>query len=62
MGAPIDPRTQRIMPGFGATDKVETWVSFIIEGYGANGAAFCLSATHDTLRIVTAMSEQFQLS
>ena len=61
MGAPIDPRTQRIVPTPGVT-KIETWVSFNIQGYGVNAAAFCAEACKNVRRIATEMSEQFGLS
>ncbi len=31
MGAPIDPRTQHIIPTQNVTEEIETWVSFIFE-------------------------------
>ncbi len=62
MGAPIDPRTQRIVPTPGVTEKVEIWVSFEIQGYGVNAAGFCTEACRDVRRIATDMSEKFGLS
>ncbi len=62
MGAPIDPATQRIMPTPGVTERVERWVSFVIEGHGVNAAGFCNEACAKTRRIVTEMTDQFGLS
>lgn len=44
LGAPIDPRTQRIVPTPGITEKLEIWVSFILEGYNVNALGFCKEA------------------
>lgn len=41
MGAPIDPRTQRIAPTPGVTERVEIWVSFVIDGHNVNASSFC---------------------
>lgn len=61
MGAPVDPRTQRIMPIEGITERIETWVSFIIEGHNVNALAFCKESCKETRRIMTEMSLQFEL-
>jgi hypothetical protein len=61
-GAPLDPRTQRIVPTPGVTERLETWVSFNIEGYNVNAAAFCTAACRDVRRIATEMSDRFGLS
>jgi len=44
LGAPIDPRTQRIVPTPRVTEKLEIWVSFILEGYEVNALGFCKEA------------------
>jgi len=48
MGAPVDPRTQRIVPTPGVTEQVEIWVSFVLEGYGVNALGFCRKACQKT--------------
>jgi hypothetical protein len=62
MGAPIDPRTQRIVPTPGVTEKVEIWVSFLIDGHGVNAAGFCKEASRETRRFVQEMTDLFSLS
>lgn len=61
MGAPIDPRTQRIVPTAGVTETLETWVSFIVEGHNVNALGFCQRAAKEVRLIVTEMSERFGL-
>ena len=61
-GAPIDPRTQRIIPTPGVTERVELWVSFIINGHNTNAAGLCKEACAGTRRITTEMSDKFGLS
>jgi hypothetical protein len=62
MGAPIDPATQRIVPIPGVTERIENWVSFIIDGHNVNAAGFLKEATHETRRIVQEMTDKFSLS
>jgi hypothetical protein len=62
MGAPIDPRTQRIVPTPGVTEKIETWVNFEIQDYGVNAAEFCTDACREVRRVATEMSQKFSLS
>ena len=62
MGAPIDPTTQRIMSTPGVTETIETWVSFVIEGYGVNAAGFCADACRSTRQIAEEMTARFRLS
>ena len=59
MGAPVDPLTQRILPTAGVTEKVETWVSFVIEGHGVNALTFSTRACEQVRQIAEAMSGQF---
>lgn len=61
VGASIDPSTQRIVPTPGVTEKVEVWVSFLIQGYNVDAVAFCRNACDETRSIVTQMSERFFL-
>jgi hypothetical protein len=62
MGVPIDPQTQRVVPSSDVTERIETWVSFTIDGHGVNAAVFCKQACHETRRIVQEMTDQFGLS
>ncbi len=55
MGAPVDPRTQRIIPTPGVTEQVEIWVSFIFEGRGVNSLIFCKEASQKTRKLVQEM-------
>jgi hypothetical protein len=62
MGASVDPRTQRIVPTPGVTEKIEVWVGFEIQGYGVNAAGFCTEACREVRRIAVEMSERFGLA
>lgn len=55
LGAPIDPRTQRIVPTPGITEKLEIWVSFILEGYNVNALGFCKEAYQKTRLLIEEM-------
>lgn len=61
VGAPIDPATQRIVPTQGVTERVENWVSFEIEGYRVNAAAFTKDACREVRCIVQEMTDRFGL-
>jgi hypothetical protein len=61
-GALMNPRTQRIVPTLGVTERIETWVRFIIEGYDVNPAIFVKVAAIQTRRIVQEMTDRFGLS
>lgn len=61
MGAPIDPRTQRIVPTPGVTEQVEIWVSFILEGYGVSALGFCKEACQKTRVLIEEMVNLLQL-
>ena len=56
MGAPVDPRTQRIVPTPGITEQVEIWVSFVLEGYGVNGLGFCKEVCQKTHALIEDMT------
>ncbi len=60
-GALVDPRTQRIIPTDGVTERVELWVSFVISSHNINAAGLCKEACAGTRRIATEMSDQFAL-
>jgi hypothetical protein len=62
MGAPIDPLTQPIIPTPGHSQRVEIWVSFLIDGHGVDAGGFCKEACQETRRIVQEMTERFGLS
>ena len=62
MGAPVDPRTQRIVPTPGVVERVETWVAFIISTHNVNAAWLCREACAGTRRVATEMSDRFGLS
>ncbi len=57
VGAPIDPRAQRIVPTPGVTEQVEIWVSFIFDGYGINALGFCKEAFEKTRALIEEMVE-----
>ncbi len=60
-GVPVDPRTQRIVPNSALTERIETWVSFVISGHDVNALGFCDEACRETRRIVEEMSTLFGL-
>src|SRR5262249_15090927 len=59
MGAPIDPATQRVVPGMGVVDREEIWVSFKLEGYAVDAAEFCRQACTKTRQIAVEMTNKF---
>lgn len=61
MGAPVDPRTQRIVPTHGLDEKIETWVSFVVTGHNVNAAGLCTAACAGTRRIASEMTSKFGL-
>ncbi len=61
MGAPVDPRTQRIVPTPGVTEQVEIWVSFIFDDYGVSALAFCKEACQKTHGLIEEMVNLLQL-
>lgn len=60
-GVPINPITQRIVPTEGVTERLEIWISFIINGYGVNALTFCEDAVKRTREAVEEMSSSFGL-
>lgn len=62
MGVPVNPQTQRIAPTQHLTERIETWVSFMIAGHDVNAAGFCREACQGTRKIVQDMTDQFGLS
>ena len=60
-GARINPVTQRIVPTAGVTERLEIWVSFVIEGHGVHAGTFCKEACRETRRIVQEMTDKFGL-
>jgi hypothetical protein len=61
MGAPVDPRTQRIVPTPGVTERIEVWVHFLLKDYNVNAAAVCKDACMGTRRIVSEFCQKFGL-
>lgn len=61
IGAPVDPRTQRIIPTPGVTEQVEMWVSFIFDDYGVNALGFCKEACQKTRALIEEMVNVLQL-
>jgi hypothetical protein len=55
MGAPIDPRTQRIVQTPGVTEEVEIWVSFVFNDYAVNALGFCKEACQKTRALIEEM-------
>lgn len=56
-GAPIDPLTQRIVPTPGVTERIDTLVAFIIEGYDVNAVGFCRNACSRTRQLLEEMAD-----
>lgn len=61
MGAAIDPQTQRIIPSAGLNEKIEIWVSFLIDGYNINALGFCSDACQKVRGIAESMTRDFNL-
>lgn len=62
MGATIDPKTQRIVPTPGVEERIETWISFLIQGHDVNAAGFCSDACKKARQIAQEMTDKFGLS
>lgn len=50
MGAPVDPKTQRIVPTPGVTEQIQIWVTFSLEGFNLNALGFC-KESYEKVRI-----------
>jgi hypothetical protein len=61
LGAPIDPRTQNIVPDATIIQKEEIWVSFILQNYGVDALGFCEHACSAVRIITEEMSQNFSL-
>jgi len=59
MGAPVDARTQRIVPTAGISETQEVWVSFLIEGYNIDPLSFCADACRQVRGIANYMTGRF---
>ena len=59
--AEVDPKTQRIKPTLGVTEKVEIWVSFNFKDYGINALGFCKEVCQKTRNLVEEMVDTFEL-
>lgn len=55
-GAPVDSHTQRIVPTPGVTERLETWVAFVIEGHEVNAVGFCRDASVRTRQLIEEMA------
>ncbi len=60
-GAEVDPKTQRIKPTAGVTEKIEIWVSFGLEGYKINALGFCKEVCQKTRNLVEEIVDTFEL-
>jgi|SRR3989344_1597602 len=56
LGAPVDPNTQRIIPTPGVEEKIEKWVSFVLEGYDLDALGFCKDS-YNKLKIVVSEAD-----
>jgi len=61
LGAPIDAKTQRVVPTAFVVEKVEAWVSFMFDGYGVNAFKFCNEAYTKTRALIEEMVKAFKL-
>lgn len=61
MGAPVNPSTQRIVPTAGLTEKIEVWVSFLIQGHNVNAFGFCRDVCKNVRDIAERMTKEFDL-
>jgi hypothetical protein len=62
MGAPVDPRTQRIVPTESLVERIDVWVSFLIKDHNVDAGHFCKLACAGTRLIASEMTEKFGLS
>ena len=56
MVAPVNPKTQRIVPTPGVVERKEIWVSFILEGYGVDALLYCKEALSKTKALLAEMA------
>ena len=61
MGASVDPKTQRVVPAPGVTEKVEILFAFIFDSYGVNALGFCEEACQKTRALVEEMVNALNL-
>jgi len=61
LDAEVDPKTQRIKPTAGVTEKIEIWVSFDLEGYRVSALGFCKEVCQKTRNLVKEMVDTFEL-
>ena len=61
LDAEVNPKTQRIKPTPGVTEKVETWVSFNLKDYGINALGFCKDVYLKTRELIEEMVNTFEL-
>ncbi|MFA5769909.1 MAG: hypothetical protein WC894_00245 [Patescibacteria group bacterium] len=53
LGAPVDPNTQRIIPTPGVEEKIEKWISFVLEGYGLDALEFCRNSYNNVKKVIS---------
>lgn len=61
VGAPVDPKTQRIVSTPGISQQVEIWVSFVMGDYGINALEFCKEAYQKTRELIEEMVTTLKL-
>ncbi len=59
MGAPVDPKTQRIVPTPGVIEQLQIWVTFLIEGFNLNALGFCKESYQKIRNILEKMFKLF---
>ncbi len=59
MGAPVDPRTQRIVSTPGVTEQLQIWVTFLVEGFNLNALGFCKESYEKVRDILIKMYKLF---
>lgn len=62
LGAPVDPATQRIIPTPGVEEKIEKWISFVIDKHNVDALQFCKESNKKVKILVDELDEQFNLS
>jgi hypothetical protein len=61
MGTSVDPKTQRVVPTPGVTEKVEILLAFIFDSYGVNALGFCREACQKTRALIEEMANALKL-
>ncbi len=61
LGASVDPNTQRIIPTLGVEEKVEKWVTFVIEKYEVDALQFCKDSFKNVKSMIEELGQPFKL-